>query len=277
MLFWMDAFIMGVAQFVIAASACIWYFEVNSDTGATGCVGRGIKWAFRYHLGSIAFGSAVIAICTMIQALFEYYRRKIESATSNKIVECCFKCTRYCLKCLDKFIKYITDNAYIQVALSNNNFCRSALNAFCLILKNVARFGWLDSIGFVLNWFGVCSITGVNGFCAYIAFTKIEYYKLNITQPIAPTVVVVLITFIITKSFLSIISYSMDAILQSFLLDESIAEDGRSRPEHMQKFFDGLEKHTKPSKKDAERESGAAPLLEADESSRAGVHQIVPE
>lgn len=46
----------------------------------------------------------------------------------------------------------------------------------------------------------------------------------------------------------------MDAILQSFLLDESISEDGRTRPEHMQKFFDNLQKHVKPSKKDAERE-----------------------
>ena len=234
MLFWIDAFIVGVAQFVIAASACIWYFEVNSDTGATGCVGRGIKWAFRYHLGSIAFGAAIIAICEMIRAVFEYYRRKIKSMTSNKCVDCLVCCIDKLLCCLEKCVKYITENAYIQVALTNNNFCRSALNAFCLILKNVARFGWLDSIGFVLNWFGVCSVAGVNGFCAYIVLTKVDDYKLNITQPIAPTIVVVLISFIIAKSFLSIISYSMDAILQSFLLDESIAEDGRTRPDHMQ-------------------------------------------
>ena len=63
MLFWINAFIMGMCQFVIAASACIWYFEVNSDTGAHGCVGRGIHWGFRYHMGSVAFGAALIAIC----------------------------------------------------------------------------------------------------------------------------------------------------------------------------------------------------------------------
>ena len=81
MLFWINAFIMGMCQFMIAASACIWYFEVNSDTGGAGTVGRGIHWAFRYHMGSVAFGAGVIAICQLIRAIFEYYRKKIQSMT----------------------------------------------------------------------------------------------------------------------------------------------------------------------------------------------------
>ena len=77
MLFWINAFIMGVCQFIIGASACIWYFEVNSDTEGKGTIGRGMWWAFRYHLGSVAFGAALIAICQMIRAIFEYYAKKI--------------------------------------------------------------------------------------------------------------------------------------------------------------------------------------------------------
>ena len=77
MLFWINAFIMGMSQFVIAASACIWYFEVNSDTGGSGSVGRAMWWAIRYHMGSVAFGSFLIAVCQMIRFVFEYYRRKI--------------------------------------------------------------------------------------------------------------------------------------------------------------------------------------------------------
>jgi len=62
------------------------------------------------------------------------------------------------------------------VALTNSFFCKAAWNAFCLILKNAARFGMLGSIGFVLNWFGVCAVAGTNAFGAYIALTKIEEY-----------------------------------------------------------------------------------------------------
>jgi hypothetical protein len=31
LMFWINAFIMGMSQFIIGCSACIWYFEVNSD------------------------------------------------------------------------------------------------------------------------------------------------------------------------------------------------------------------------------------------------------
>ncbi len=85
MLFWINAFVMGMCQFIIAASACIWYFEVNSDTQGKGTVGRGIHWGFRYHMGSIAFGAAIIAICQTIRVIFEYDRRnQLSQKTSSQ-------------------------------------------------------------------------------------------------------------------------------------------------------------------------------------------------
>lgn len=62
-LFWINAFILGVNQFVISASACLWYFEVSTDTKGKGTVNRAYWIAFRYHLGSVAFGSFLIAVC----------------------------------------------------------------------------------------------------------------------------------------------------------------------------------------------------------------------
>ena len=113
MLFWINAFIMGICNFVIGASACIWYFEVNSDTGGKGTVGRGIWWAFRYHMGSIAFGAFLIAVCQMLRFLFEYYRRKLGVAKKNPVVKCLLCYTGYLLWLMEKCIKFITKNAYI--------------------------------------------------------------------------------------------------------------------------------------------------------------------
>lgn len=61
-LLWVNAFIIGCAQFIIAAACCVWYFSHQGDTGGKGSISTGIKWIFRYHLGSIAFGSCIIAI-----------------------------------------------------------------------------------------------------------------------------------------------------------------------------------------------------------------------
>lgn len=166
--------------------------------------------------------------------------------TRNACVRCLLCYTSYLLWLLEKCIKFITKNAYIQVMLTNTFFCKAAWNAFALILKNVARFGWLNSIGFVLNWFGVCSVAALNGFLAYIAITKIDDFKENVTQPIAPAIVVLLISFFLVKSFLSIFSFSLDAILQSFLLDESLGFAGQARPDQIAKFKTNLEKYAKP-------------------------------
>ena len=248
MLFWINAFIYGVVQFIIGASACIWYFEVSGDTGGSGTVGRGLYWAFRYHLGSVAFGSAVIAICQLIRAVFEYYRKKIQGMNKSAIVKFLLCYTSYLLWALEKCIKYITKNAYIQVALMNTFFCRAAWNAFALIVKNVHRFGWVNSIGFILNWFGVCAVSGFNAFLAYIMLTKVEMYQTNVTQPMAPAIAVLLVSYLIVKSFLSIFSFSLDAILQSFLLDESLGFAGQARPSYIDDFKGGIEKYAKPVK-----------------------------
>ena len=62
-------------------------------------------------------------------------------------------------------------------------------------------------------------------------------------------------SFLIVKSFLSIFSYSMDAILQSFLLDESLGFAGQARPDHIKKFGENLEKHAKGVKNAGSSES----------------------
>ena len=112
----------------------------------------------------------------------------------------------------------------------------------------MATFGWLNTIGFVLNWFGVCGISCLNAFMAYIALTRIDHFKLLVTQPFVICILIGLMTFFIAKSFLSIFSFSMDAILQSFLLDEAMGFAGQARPESMDDFKKDIDKNTKSVK-----------------------------
>lgn len=59
-----------------------------------------------------------------------------------------------------------------------------------------------------------------------------------------------LMTFFIVKSFLAIFDFSLDAILQAFLLDESLGFAGQARPDAIASFKTNLEKHAKTSKVD---------------------------
>ena len=71
---WVNAFVIGCFQFIVAAACCIWYFSHTSDTAGKGSICIGIKWILIYHLGSIAFGSFIIALVQLIRIIFEYYR-----------------------------------------------------------------------------------------------------------------------------------------------------------------------------------------------------------
>jgi choline transporter-like protein 2/4/5 len=115
---WINAFIIGVCQFIISAACALWYFSSTSDSNGSGSLMRGFYWVFRYHLGSIAFGAFLIALVQFIRIIFEYYRKQIEKANKeNPMIKCLLFTTSYLLACLERFIKFISKNAYIQVII----------------------------------------------------------------------------------------------------------------------------------------------------------------
>jgi len=138
--FWIVAWIIAVQLFVTCCSVCMWYFGGHgSDEGEGGDKPAGVfislKWAFRYHLGSLAWGAFIIAIVTTIRVVFEYFVYQYEKTELKdnivfKIVTCCIRCY---LKCLDCCVKFMNKNAYIQVALHNVSFCTGARQSFWII------------------------------------------------------------------------------------------------------------------------------------------------
>ena len=239
---WVNAFIIGCCQFIVAAACAIWYFSFTSDTSGKGSLCRGFWWIFRYHLGSIAFGSFIIAVVQFIRIIFEYYRSKIQAANKNNPVVKFLLCyTSYLLACLERCIKFITKNAYIQVifmipltfmqvALSSKNFCRSAFNAFMLIVKNALRFGFVHSIGAIFMFLGRLFIICVNALLCYVMLTRWEKYASQVSSPYFPCVVAGFIGYLIGAIYMSIFSFASDTILQCFLLDEELGACAKGRP-----------------------------------------------
>jgi len=97
--------------------------------------------------------------------------------------------TSYLLDCLERFVKFISKNAYIQIAITGKNFCAAAWNAFMLILKNAVRFGTANTIGLIFNILGVAFIAAANGTLVYVALTEVPMFKGLTESWIAPVVV----------------------------------------------------------------------------------------
>lgn len=52
-------------------------------------------------------------------------------------MRCGFACCSYLLKYFETFIRFLNSNAYIMIALTGDNFCRAAYDAFYLLLRNI--------------------------------------------------------------------------------------------------------------------------------------------
>ncbi len=115
-LFYVNAFINAYAQFVLASSACVWYFDKQDPHP----VRKSFKRAIRYHIGSLAFGSLIVAIIRFIMAVVEYFKQKIDSTSTDgnigKIYKCLLTCVQCCLECCARLMEFINKHAYIQVS-----------------------------------------------------------------------------------------------------------------------------------------------------------------
>ena len=73
--------------------------------------------AIRYHAGSAVYGAFIIAIVRLIRYIMMYVDRKTAEMQKNtrmaRIMMCIVHC---CLWCLEKVLRYITEQAYILIA-----------------------------------------------------------------------------------------------------------------------------------------------------------------
>merc|ERR1711968_130145 len=127
---------------------------------------KSFKRALKYHLGSIAFGSLIIAIIKFIRAVVAYVQAKCNKAAGKagaigklvKVVLCAIQC---CIWCMEKCMKFINRNAYILIAIHGLSFCTAAKRSFFLILRNIARIGAVASLSTVFLFLGkmfICAI-----------------------------------------------------------------------------------------------------------------------
>jgi hypothetical protein len=76
---WIVAFSLAATQYVLIVAVASWYFTQNSDKRGDFSIIRGYYWLWRYNLGSILFGSFLIAVVWFIRIVFEYIQAKLTS------------------------------------------------------------------------------------------------------------------------------------------------------------------------------------------------------
>lgn len=221
-IFWTTQFIAGFGVMITAGAIAAYYWQ--RDDMPRNPIRKSMYRATRYHLGSIAFGSFIVAVVQFVRAVMEYVDKKTKKAqAANPIVKFFMCCIKYCLWYLEKVLKYINRNAYILVAVKGYSYCYSALQAIKLIILNMLRIAAVNTVGDFLTWLGKIVITGACALGAFFMCDTSAYAdpakETYLSSPLAPVIACAFVGYIQADLFLSVYEMAVDTILLSFCED----------------------------------------------------------
>ncbi|XP_045148111.1 choline transporter-like protein 5 [Echinops telfairi] len=251
---WLINFVLALGQCTLAGAFATYYWATKKPEDIPPfplftAFGR----AIRYHTGSLAFGSLLLASIQMFRIVLEYVDRRARTAQNNisKFLQCCLRC---CFWCLEKMVKFLNKNAYIMIAIYGKNFCKSAKDAFNLLMRNVVRVAVMDKVTEFVLILGKILVTGSIGVLAFLFFTQrvpvIIKGPTSLNYYWAPLLTVILGSFLIAHGFFTVYAMCIDTLFICFLEDVERNDGSTTRPYYMsQSLMKVLNQQNVPNKK----------------------------
>ena len=138
---WLLFLIEAVAYTTISGAVSYWYFTgsqkeddlVDPADRTRFPILASLYRCLRFHLGSLAFGSFVLALFTILRAVLAYVDEKTRGLQeTNFTFKLVIKCARCCLWVFDKVLKFLTKFAFVTIATDGTSFCRATAASFRL-------------------------------------------------------------------------------------------------------------------------------------------------
>jgi len=228
----------GMQNFVIGYAVVLWYYQPKDSNGKKSrpflpCL-RGFGNGLVFHLGSIAFGSFLIAVTDALRLIMTAFAKQSE-ASGNRVGACIAKCCLCCLTCFKKFVEYINKNAYIDIAIRSSNFIPAAVHTFEFIASEAAGIAILNGACTVAQVAGVLSVTSLGGYLAFLCVDEIPrwadpYSDNYVQEPLIIVGVAAFICFNISLLFMLVFDMASDTLLYTF------ADQRKRVPEDVDKF-----------------------------------------
>lgn len=219
--FWTSEFIGAIGQLTVALAISAWYFAADRKTAGNTTV----YWAFntvcRYHLGTAAFGSLVIAIVRMIQAAIAYMIKKAKQS-GNTVMLYIGYCLACCAWCLEKFMRFISKNAYISTAIYGYSFLHAAGNSFFLILRNFARVSAVKIVSSFVLILGKLFASTITIFILYLIIGYNPYVSSHINGMVSLLIFTWILSYFVASVFSEIFGMSIQTLLLCFIADEEM-------------------------------------------------------
>lgn len=243
-LFWILSWVIAMQNFSTITTTCMWYFtgegsdavEYRRNYSSKMALG----WAFKYHAGSMAMGSFLVAVVTIIRLVFEYIIYQYEKVTpgENPVWKVVKAIVRFVSWSLDCCVKFVNKNAYIQIALRNQSFCPAAKSSFYLAIRNAAR---ASAVGIISGIIAVLGKGFIVAAAAFMTISIVDSTQPQLKQPYVCALLIAFWAYMVASIFLSLFEDSAITILYCFILDEEHGGSTRT-PDSLRSFLDIADK-----------------------------------
>ncbi|CAB3400589.1 unnamed protein product [Caenorhabditis bovis] len=243
--FWLSCFVTALGDIALAGAFASYYWARDKRRDVPSFpVWRALKRALRYNLGSIAFGSLIIAIVKIIRVMLEYIDNKF-GKSENKAIKTILMCLKCCFWCLEVFFKFLTKNAYIMIAIYGKNFFSSAKDSFLLITRNIVRTVVIHKVAGILLFIGKAMITIGMGLVSFYYFSGKWVVdglpRVDVYYYFVPIIIVVIGSYFMADLFFDVYEMAVDTTFICFLEDSEQNDGSPERPFYMsQKLLDIL-------------------------------------
>ena len=301
-LLWTVNFINGVGAMTVAGAVCAWYFSQLPEGAANDpeyeklryggpavdgkpprqrCVACGsLARTLRFYLGSVAFGSLLIAIIQAIRLAFVYLQRQMEQAGKGSvIIRWIFFCVQACLKCVQSIVEAVTTNAYIFVALKGDSFCASGGRVFKLIINHGAVFAAVNVLGTIIVFLGQVCVSVIAAAAAYVIVERSPQFQPDGSAALSatwlPILVTLLFAYVTAGAFMGVFDLSIDSVLVCYCTD---VEENMMRHEGKKEFKTSVHMPSSQfdAKKRAEDKAAKAAAKAAAKEAAAGKGKVSP-
>lgn len=248
-LIWTAQWLVSMGQVTLSVAFSSWYFSKDKKSLPCSGIFSYLCTSLRYHAGTAAFGSLLVAIVQFIRAVLTYVQRRIETLsnspadsimpyrqTARVLSGCCF----CCLWCLEKAIKFVNKNAFCQTAILGSSFCKGCFDAWSLLSRNIIRvfaLTFVSELIFILTKVWVVGLATIGAYYALDSLYGDELYSIY-----GVLIFVAALGWFVADLFTDVLEVGVATILQCFLVDEELyGVAGDHCPRDLRSFFKEVE------------------------------------
>lgn len=221
---WTMGFVNAVGFMVVAFVTVFWYFsdldDAKKEVPSNG-IRQALWWTLRYHLGTLAFGSLIIAIIQFVRILMNYFYQQSKKLNENKALKVIMCVANCIMACFERIVQVISKNAYIFCAITNKAFCCAAKDSFNLVADNALTIFLLNAISEMVILFGKLVVVLGSVLTAY-CLMKYGDLAPGVETYIFPLICIAFAAYFITVVFFNVYSVAVDANFVCYQYDRKV-------------------------------------------------------